>query len=185
MKKALLLCIAILCISSLVFAQAGTLGVFADPGGTVCDLTDAAPGLVLVYIVHMFSPGGTAAQFGIEETHPMTYLSESPGTYIKIGTCAGPSGFGCAIAYGGCYPTPNMILTIQYFGSGLSPACSYIKVVEDGTAVPPILAVTDCADPPNLLDATGGIGYFNNDGNCPCDVPVEETSWGQIKSLYK
>ena len=43
MKKALLLSIAILCVSSLAFAQMGSIGVFADPAGTVCDLMDAMP----------------------------------------------------------------------------------------------------------------------------------------------
>ena len=185
MKKALLLSITILCISSLAFAQPGGIGVFADPMGTSCDLLDAAPGLVLIYVVHVYSPGATASQFSVLESHAMTYLSEAvTAPYIKIGTCTGAFA-GCAIAYGGCYPSPNMILTLQYFASGITPPCGYIKIREDVAAGKTDVLVTDCADPPNLLVATGGEGFINNDGSCPCNIPVEETSWGQIKSLYK
>jgi len=190
MKKALLLTIAILCVASLAFAQAGagSVGVFADPAGTVCNLYDSAPGLFLAYVVHVYAPGATASQFRVTSNNAMTYLSEAvTAPYIKIGTCAGPSGFGCAIAYGGCYPSPIMILTLQYFASGISPQCSYFKVEPDISVTPPkadVLA-TDCASPPNLLIATGGTAYINPNATCECDVPVEETSWGQIKSLYK
>jgi len=164
----------------------GSIGVFADPAGTVCDLTDQVPGLKTVYVVQIYSIGSTAAQFSLEENHSMMYLSETPtAPYIKIGTCAGPSGYGCAIAYGGCYPSPNMILTVSYFAQALTPTCGWIKVVPDVTVSPPVLATTDCSSPPHLFDVTGGMAYINNDGSCPCNVPVEETSWGQIKSLYK
>jgi hypothetical protein len=35
------------------------------------------------------------------------------------------------------------------------------------------------------LTATGGDVVINPIEGCFCDIPVEETSWGQIKSLYK
>jgi hypothetical protein len=185
MKKALLLTIALLCISSLVFAQAGSIGVFADPGGAVCDLVDF-PGLVVIYVVHVYTPGATGSQFSLTENHLMTYLAETvTAPYLKIGTCAGPAGFGCAIAYGGCYASPNMMLMVQYFGNGITPPCGTIQVDVDYTAAIPGMYVSDCADPPNLLTGTGGTAFINNDGSCPCNIPVEETSWGQIKSLYK
>ncbi|MFH1754816.1 MAG: hypothetical protein ABIA59_03855 [Candidatus Latescibacterota bacterium] len=186
MKKALLLAICLLTIASMAFAQAGSIGVYADPMATVCNLTDTAPGLKLVYVVHVASPGATAAQFSIDEVHAMTYLAEAvTAPYIKIGTCAGPAGFGCAIAYGMCKASPNMIITLQYFASGLTAPCGYFRVVEDFSAGKTDVLTTDCASPPNLLIATGGMAFINNNGSCPCDVPVEETSWGQIKSLYQ
>jgi hypothetical protein len=182
MKKALLLSIAILCISSLAFAQPGSIGVFADPAGLGCDIFDTAPGLVMVYIIHVYSPGATASQFKVEANHLMTYLAELvTAPYIGIGS----SPFGIAIAYGGCFPSPNMILTLQYFASGVSPPCGYVRVVDDPTAIPPGIYVTDCDSPPNLLTATGGSASVNPDPSCNCDIPVEETSWGQIKSLYQ
>lgn len=186
MKRALLLSVCLLVVASMAFAQTGSIGLFADPGATSCDVYDAAAGLVLVYVVHVFTPGATASQFMVTGSGTMTYLSEAvTAPFIKIGTCAGPGATGCAIAYGACVGSPNMILTLQYFASGTTPACDLIQVVADPSATPPGIYVTDCADPPLLLTATGGTAIVNPVEGCFCNVPVEETSWGQIKSLYR
>jgi hypothetical protein len=78
-----------------------------------------------------------------------------------------------------------MILTIQFFAQGLSGPCSYCQVMADPTATPPGIYVTDCSSPPLLLNATGGDVVINPIPGCFCNIPVEETSWGQIKSLYQ
>jgi hypothetical protein len=170
----------------MAFAQAGSIGVFADPAGASCDLLDAVPGLYNVYVVHVFTPGATASQFAVTWTAGMMFLSESPtAPYIKIGTCSQP-GTGCAIAYGGCIGSPNMILTISFFAQLLSAPCSMFHVIPDQTApAKTSVLVTDCGDPPLLLNATGGEAFVNNNGSCPCNVPVEETTWGGIKSMYR
>jgi hypothetical protein len=186
----MLLAVSILAMASMVFAQAGSIGVFSDPAATSCDITDAAAGLLLVYVVHVNAPAATGGQFMVEVDAGFTgsYLSEAvTAPYLKIGTCAGPTATGCAIAYGGCIASPaNMILTIQYFGSGTSTPCAMFHIVEDPSADPPGIYMTDCADPPNLLIATGGEAIVNFDGvNCDaCNVPNEETSWGKIKAIY-
>jgi hypothetical protein len=190
MKRFLLLSIGLLLVAGLAFAQPGSIGVFSNVTGTNCDLYDVAPGLVLIYVVHTMTAGATASQFRVVCAwgFNMTYLAESPtAPYIKIGTCGGPAGFGCAIAYGSCRPGPNMILTMQYFASGLSAPCSYCQVMPDISITPPktSVLVTDCANPPHLLNATGGDLVINPTTECMCDIPVEDTSWGQIKSLYQ
>jgi hypothetical protein len=43
----------------------------------------------------------------------------------------------------------------------------------------------DCDPIPNCLVAIGGSLVINPTDDSVCDVPVEETSWGQIKSFYK
>jgi hypothetical protein len=42
--------------------------------------------------------------------------------------------------------------------------------------------VVDCAE--HLLVATGGKGIVNSNPTCYCDVPVQDTTWGQVKALY-
>lgn len=191
MKKALMVAFCLLLVAGSVFAQGGQIGLFSDVFGTNCNVYDAAPGLVVVYVVHVYAIGATAAQFSVDDVTwsggAMTPLAEAvTNPFIKIGTCANSlGGTGCAIAYGGCYASPNMILTIQYFGSGLTPNCRYIQVMPDPSATPPGIYVTDCSDPPLLMGADGGAMVINPDPTCLCDIPVEETSWGQIKSLYK
>ncbi len=188
MKRFMLLSIGLLLVAGLAFAQPGSIGLFSNVIGTNCDVYDSGPGLVLVYVVHMYTPGATASQFSVASMwgNAMTYLSEAvTAPYIKIGTCYSNTA-GCAIAYGGCIGSPNMILTLQFFASGTTPPCSYLQVMPDLT--PPAktsVLVTDCSDPPLLLNATGGDVVINPNAGCMCDIPVEETSWGQIKSLYQ
>ncbi|MFH1755659.1 MAG: hypothetical protein ABIA59_08135 [Candidatus Latescibacterota bacterium] len=185
MKRGLLLIVSLLAVASVAFAQPGSIGVFADQTGTSCDITDAAPGLVNVYLVHVNTPGATACQFQVtwDAGQLMTFLSEAvTPPYIGIGT----SQVGMAIAYGSCVPSPNKILTYSFFAAGISTPCAMFHVKPDGSTVPPKqhVLVTSCSNPPLLLNATGGEAVINTNGTCDCDVAVEETSWGQIKSLY-
>ncbi len=194
MISRLLTAVLIVLLASVpVIAQPGAIGVFANSTGTSGDIIDTAPGLLSVYIVHVNTPGATACQFSMP--HPWcfgaTYLSESvTSPYIAIGN----SRTGIAIAYGGCIPSPNWVLTIQYFAQGTTPSCCCLYVEPDPTATPPGVYVTDCSDPPLLLSAAGGIAAVNSNSGCidwylPAGcindpVPVEATSWGAIKSIY-
>jgi len=185
MRRMMLLSIVLLCVSSLAFAQfPGSIGLFADPAGNLCDLYVAAPGLVSIYVVHILSPGATGAEFRVicDETANLLYLSDTvTSPYLSIGN----SQAGIAIAYEECVGSANMILTIQYYAQTSPGTCTSCRVVEDPNAAPPGIYVADCSDPPLLLNATGGEIVVNPDYTCGCYVPVEETSWGKIKSLYK
>ncbi len=187
MKKALLLTICLMLAGTMAFAQPpGSIGVFADTGGLICDIYDAAPGLITLYVVHVYSPGATASQFRLDCTtyNPgagWTHLGETYPYTAVIGNTQ----TGVAIAYGYCVPSPNLLTTINYFGSGLAQTCAFCQIVDDPGAVPPGIYVADCADPPNVVAATGGTLMINPDETCYCNIPAEETSWGQLKALYK
>ena len=86
-----------------------------------------------------------------------------------------------------------MILTLQFFAQGLSETCSGFRVVpHPGLGM---VGVLDCESPSNLLQGTGGCVFVNADWNCDCNIgtlltcddlsPVEDTTWGQIKTLYR
>jgi hypothetical protein len=186
MKRGLLLTVSLLAIAGIAFAQPGSVGIFADAGGATCDLSDATPGLYSVYVVHVNSPAATASQFSVawDAGMNMTYLSEAvTPPYIGIGNAQA----GIAIAYGSCISlAANMILTFSFFAQATSANDVFFHVLPDVSTTPPKthVLVTDCASPPLLLNATGGEAILNNTGD-PCDVPIEETSWGQIKSLYQ
>jgi hypothetical protein len=173
MKTTLLSFLILIASLSGAFAQSGFIGIFSKTVYPDCEFSDQSTGLVLAYIFHHNTPGATAAQFKVDwdPCMAMTYLSEAvTAPYIQIGTCAGPSANGCAIAYASCVAAPNMILTIRFFASGLTPACCWMRVAADPSASPPRIYVTDCADPPNLLIARGGDAVINNDGSCPCNT---------------
>ena len=181
MKKAALLTIAMLCVASLVFAQGGSIGVFGDAGGTDCNIIDAAPGLLSVYVVHVNVPGATASQFYAPTPACMvgaTYLSDGAPFAVTIGS----SQTGVAIGYGACYTGPIHVLTINYFGGGASMACCYFEFLPDPLVPSGQIEVVDCIE--GLLFATGGIGIVNADASCQCNVPTQDTTWGKVKSLF-
>lgn len=181
MKRSLLLTLAMLCIAGMAFAQAGSLTIAADPGGTNCNLADTTPGLCTYYVVHVNTPGATASQFYAPQPACMlaVYLSDGAVYPVTIGS----SQTGVAIGYGACLPGPNNVLMINYFCQGLTPPCCYYPILPDPALPSGNIEVVDCQN--QLLFATGGEGIVNSNQTCNCSVPVEETTWGGIKSLYQ
>lgn len=181
MKKALLLTLVLMLAASMAFAQGGSIGVFSDAGGSSCNLTDAAPGLLSFYVVHVLTPGATASQFSAPMPACMlgaSYLSDTGIFPVTIGS----SQTGVAIGYGACLAAPIHCLTINYFGGGLTTPCCYYGVYPDPNLTSGNIEVVDCTE--NLITATGGVGIINPDGTCQCDVPTQDTTWGKVKSIF-
>ena len=180
MKKALLLSVAIVCVASMALAQGGGIGIFADPTGADCNLWDVAPGLVTYWAVHVNTPGATACSFSAPQPACglMAYLSDTQQFPVTIGN----SQDGVAIGYGGCFASPIAVLAINFFAQALTAPCCFYPVLPDPNGVSGQIEVVDCAD--NLLIATGGAGRINPNSTCMCTVATEETTWGQVKSLY-
>ncbi|NIO00803.1 MAG: hypothetical protein GTO42_01475 [Candidatus Latescibacteria bacterium] len=186
MKRLLLLGVVVLFISTVSFAQGGLIGLYIDPWGDDCDIEDCKVEIINVYVVHKFAPSPSACQFMIVSSDGFTgaYLGEE--TPLMNGCMFGNSQRGISIAYGECASTPVHILTLRYYLYGTSKPNSYLQVVGDPTNVTPGIYIVDCTTPPTLIPAIGGRAYINGDGTVSCSTtPVEPTSWGRIKSLYK
>ena len=183
MRKVVLLTMVMLFSATLAFGQAGQIGSYADPGGTNCNVTDGVPGLLPVFIVHTLSPGATAAQFAAPIQLCQTgalWLSDTGVFAVTIGN----SQTGVAIGYGTCQVSPTHVLTINYFVNGITALCCAYSVIPDPNVVSGQVEVVDCIG--NLLVATGRTNTINGtQAQCDCNfVPVEESTWGQVKSLY-
>ena len=181
MKRSVLIAIAIISIASLAFAQGGSIGVFADPGGTACNFVDAGS-LVQVYFFHVNHIGATASQWKLDLGGlPWMHLGDT----WNVPTTIGSSVFGISLGYGGCLPAPSYLGVANFFGS-VSPVCSTIQIVPDPLAPTGTIESVDCTLPqPIKYVATGGTGILNSDGTCNCNIPVEETTWGGVKALYQ
>jgi len=181
MKKALLLSLVLVFGASMAFAQAGSIGIFADNAGLSCNLSDPGPGLTPYYIVHVNTPGATACQYSAPKPacFTATYLSDTNAFPVTVGS----SQTGVSVGYGACKVSPILCQTIQYFTSGTTGSCCYYPVLADPTATPPGIYVVDCQD--HLLTATGGKGIIKSGPACNCNVPAEDTTWGQVKALYE
>ena len=183
MKKALLLVLGLCLIASSAFAQPGAIMLYSDNVTFAnCDLTDAAPGLLSVFAVHNFTAGATAAQFGIQSTHTMSYLAYASAHQVNVGN---DPNTGVAVTYdAGCSAGPILLGTISYFASGTSPPCSGILVVADEAAASGQIEGVDCGFVSTFPDASNLT--VNTDGVCPCgrSLPIEESNWGRVKALY-
>ena len=75
---------------------------------------------------------------------------------------------------------------MNFFTMGMTPPCCYYPVRPDPAASSGWVEVVDCNY--QLTYGNGGIGIINGAPQCdcgyPCPVPVEETTWGEVKSLY-
>lgn len=187
MKRGLLLCMVVLLSAGVVFAQlpGGAVGVYSNDLGTSCNFTDGG-GLVSFYLYHLASPGATAIEFILDLTGFTfgMHLGDTCPFLLKQGSFH----TGVSIAYQACLSANVYLGVTNFLGSGSTPTCHTIFVkAHPIPSVPGALNPIAVGCPSGFLNVSGSYGKFNNDGSCACtgSVPVNESSWGQIKSLYQ
>lgn len=190
MKKGLLLALAIVCCASLAFAQSpGSVAVYADAAGAHC--SGPAVGFLQLYYFQAGSPGATAVEFHstVLEAVPagaLNHFGDTSPFALKQNAFHAQ----CSIAYQACL-SGDIYLGSAAYGvtAGLIPACTVFYTT--GLTVPSIPGSTK----PGMVACPGGAlvelrgSYFvinpNETCQCPGSIPNEESSWGQIKSLYQ
>ncbi|MEE9270167.1 MAG: hypothetical protein V3V49_07890 [Candidatus Krumholzibacteria bacterium] len=163
MKQTLLCALILVLLPQLAAAQLGTVCLFSDQNGSDCSLSDTAPGLLTVYVIHTFVPGATAVQFSAPKPSCMvgaTWISDTWPFPVTIGD----SQSDVAIGYGGCLTGTVHVLSINYSASGTTTADCPYKVLP-ATGQFEIQAV-DCDN--NQVTANGGTTYINSSIACEC-----------------
>ncbi len=182
MKKVVLLAVVALFAASLAFAQAGSVGVFADPLGMSCNVVEAPPlGLKMYYVVHVYTTGATAVQYRAKVPTCMTaamWLSDTNMFPVSVGN----SQIGFSTAYGMCKVGPINTQIINVFGQGLTGPCCRWVVDADPLLPSGLIEASDCVFV--VMYPTGGQAMVNPTGSCQCSIPTEDTTWGQVKALY-
>ena len=171
MKKVLLLTVAALMLSTAAFAD--YINVYVDAAGENCNL---APGFTqtatLVY--KGWTPGGsTGARFKVVGPVGSSIFSLTT-PYVTIGNVASD----LSIAFGGCVPgTFSMGTLTAIWGVGTGGGV----VASDGY---PNIIMTDCNF--GEYPAQGGT-FCVGQASCGCTEPVatEQSTWGQVKALYR
>jgi len=178
MKRALLLTLGILAMASLSMAQPFA-GLYTDnPGFSDCNLEDVGPpGLCPVYLI-LGGTSGISSSMMVDASNSGGLVST--GVTVHTLLAIGDVFTGIDFSYGACLSPPVLLATLNYFCQGTTAACSSLNVAPH-PQTGRIVAVT-CA--PLAVDAAPMHLTINGDASCPCGVPVEESSWGQIKALY-
>jgi hypothetical protein len=168
MRKVFLALMLILVIPIAIHAQTGYIGLFSDNTGTNCNITDTAPGLLAVYVVHVNSIGAAACQY--KATKPpcltATYLSDTNPFGVTIGS----SQTGVSIGYGACRTGNIHVQTINFFAAGTTPACcSYYATCDplgQNACSQGFLDFVDCDFNPTV--GQGRYAVVNGNTSCPC-----------------
>jgi len=168
MTKLFLSIVAIVVVAVPVHGQtAGTISVYADVQGTSCNVTDLEPSsIVTLYVIHQNASDVSAAQFRVTPANGanMTWLSD-----ISAYSMTGDSQTGIGVLYGGCSSAPGNILTINYFGQGLSSFCSEYDIVASPVAqagANPGFFAYDCGS--NEMSPSGSGVKVNPNVSCAC-----------------
>ncbi len=173
----------------------GQLQLYSDETGVDCIIQDM-PGIVTVYVYFFdyFSDDEIAAvQFGAPLPSCWTgaiWLGDSSPWATHLGDSQLNDPRGWTVAFQGCRVPPVFVGSIMYLSQGLAPTCCPYPVVkaEDGHPEVPMPVGAACSDPdPVLIGIEAGTSYINGDHTCPCiwPVPVQEKTWGAVKSLYR
>lgn len=189
MNKIMVLAVLV-CLAWTTIAAANPVGtsggftVYADPGASGASIIDYA-GFIPLYVVHTGYTPAMASQF-IAPKPPCfdaTYIGDNSPFSTTIGT----SQSGISIAYGVCLDPPIHILTINYLGSGNTGPCCFYALdcdPQDPAGIPGRISAVDCATEPSRFYIPVGISWINYSFATGCGTPVENTTWGKIKSQY-
>ena len=180
MKKVLSLAFGLVLCASLAFAQVGSIGLFADTGGTVCNIVEGPVGVpTTIFAVHVLTGGAIASEWAapVPACYGGTYMNDT----AVFGVTIGNSQTGVEIGYGMCLVGPIHVLTLNLQNQANTPACCLWRVVPH-----PVNGLNMVTCPPQSLrmPATGGAAIFNPDSSCQCDVATRESTWGAIKNMY-
>lgn len=184
MKPLVLASIVVLITATTTLAQpGGNIAVYADTNAISCDLTDIGVTVCQYYIIQTLTPFGVlASKFKIDTNHQGLYLGQTSQFPFVFGDPL----TGVEVGFGRCLTGPIQLLTMTYLCQGLTPPCGYMSVVGNPTGFPPGLKAVSC-NGEIVYDVQGYTSYVNNDGSCPCmsPIPVQNTTWGQVKALYR
>jgi hypothetical protein len=190
MKRLFLAALALLLCHAVAFGQ-GYIGIFADPQGTNCEIEEAYPGVMQVYVVHVDAPEGSASDFAVVAGPGFTGVYLGDILAAPNGLAVGNAPTGVAVGYGECLQSPIHILTISYYVSGTSDPCSSLEVVPGND--PNGIVSVDCSGNLVVLEV-GGKANFNvsqvSEGSCNCADPLspladELTTWGHVKAMFE
>jgi hypothetical protein len=178
-KLLLLIALSILLVAAISDAQiAGKVGVYADAAGTDANIVDDG-GVVEAHMLHVLTDGAIGLRFK---------LDVSATNWIHLGDhwdfelVLGSSVEGVSFAYTECLSGSIYLGKAIFLGSS-APTCSEISIVPDPDATYGVIEAISCLE--TWMFPAGGKAMVNADDACQMTVPVDQTTWGGIKALFR
>ena len=157
------------------------IGLYGDHAGTLNVVYDVAPGPIEIFVVQTvyIEPTVSAVRFMAPPPpcFTATYLGD---TYYH--PVIGNSQTGAWVIYGPCASGTVLVMTITFFGHGTSGHCCWY-------GLQPYPGSGDIES--EMCGSTGwywthGEGiYISTDPSKNCGTPVEQSTWGGIKAMYR
>jgi hypothetical protein len=165
------------CIPGVVKAQ-GSLRLYADPAFTQCTLSDTAPGVVSVYVaLTVLDADGVRFRVAASPGFTGVWLSDATPYYM-----VGSSPIDLGVGFNKCLSGRNLVATITYQLFGTS-TCSELAIAAPVGFLWPFFDTCDFTEYPLF---NNGPLHVNCSGSFDCNpVPVEPSTWGKVKSLYR
>lgn len=159
----------------------GSIGLYADnPGFSDCNLLETLYVTNQIFVVHVLLPEANTSQFMV--THNWTAIQGAVVYHSNLNL--GDIYTGVTITYVGCKPLPHLLATLEWIPVAPTPPCTvYFEVVPDPVLPSGQIEVVDCSS--NVLFATGAWLVVNGNETCLCFDRTEETTWSQLKALYR
>ena len=152
------------------------LRLYSDSAFTQCTLSDAAPGVVNVYVAEEAFLS-VAVRFRVVASPGFTGVWLSDATPYSF---FGSSQTDLGIHFGGCKSGKFLIVTMAYQLFGTS-TCGELAI-----APPAGFTVPICFDCFDELPCLGSALHVNCPGPFDCDpVAIEPNTWGRVKALYR
>jgi hypothetical protein len=157
------------------------IGLYGDPAGTVNVVYDTGPGPIEIFVVQTvyIEPAVSEARFmaPAPACFTATYLGDT-----NIYPTVGNSQAGAWISYGPCLTGSVLVMTIQYYGQGTSSQCCWYDLQPyPGSSY---VESQMCGGSDWLWTHGEGI-YVSTDPAENCGTPVEQSTWGRVKAMYR
>jgi hypothetical protein len=179
-----------LCLAMLAVPAAATrIALYDAPSGGSCSIaTEVYPQYAALYVVLEPSDlGSTRASFRVDISHLHSLITNLGWTSVDGNCVAGCDPLEGVIVGPRPCSTDGWVLFRGDFilQTGRIAGCTQLDVVSFPGAD---VLVYDCADNPHSA-STGSFYFGDRPGDCPdCSggpVPVQMSTWGQIKALYR
>jgi len=178
------LCIAVLILIAFApSAHANSLRLAVSEDNSMCVAQPSVPPSVnSVYVVHDFMTGAKGSRWKIANTGSLFFIG-GVSDQLVIQVIGEDPFVGITVLYDGCLTGSEAVYRMDFlwFGQPITTCYDLLVLAAEGETSPLWI---DCSD--NVNPAGGGFFSFNPFLWCEdCASPVDATSWGRVKALYR